>query len=196
VSNSKVLTDSLAKFIDGHVDNVHASSDPLYSDSAVQRLSRLTRSAETRSSLILQRAAGVYEIRRAAGKLGYRASKATLLKLAGALRFQVYSDLHIDVVRRQVSTPRGTGVAVVAGGTCEGAVEGFAILRETIPRDVVIVATAGNQKFCEQFWPEEIDAASGHAAVMAPPRGTARARGAIACIASLRRRLVTCVVCR
>lgn len=149
MSSSKLLSDSLTDFIDGHVDTVQSGNDPLYSDSAVQRLSRLTRSAETRSGLIIQRAiveslkrgpqytvltprsfpvtreskrqpdvydigvclsgvhlplteqigmteidlilirhrdrsAGVYEIRRANGRLGYRASKATLLKLAGA----------------------------------------------------------------------------------------------------------------
>ena len=147
--SSKLLSDSLAEFIDGHVETVQAGSDPLYSDSAVQQLSHLTRSAETRSGLIIQRAiveglrrgpqytvlaprsfpvtleskreldvheiafclsgvhlpvsvqigvteidlilirhrdrsAGIYEIRRANGRLGYRASKATLLKLAGA----------------------------------------------------------------------------------------------------------------
>lgn len=149
MSSSKLLSDSLAEFIDGHVDTVQSGSDPLYSDSAVQRLSRLTRSAETRSGLIIQRAiveslrrgpqytvlaprafpvtheskrqldvheigfclggvhlpltepisvteidlilirhrdrsAGVYEIRRANGRLGYKASKHTLLKLAGS----------------------------------------------------------------------------------------------------------------
>jgi hypothetical protein len=47
MSSLKILSDSQAEFIDGQVGTVQAGGDSFYSDSSVQRLSRLTRSADT-----------------------------------------------------------------------------------------------------------------------------------------------------
>jgi Icc-related predicted phosphoesterase len=81
------------------------------------------------------------------------------------VRLQVYSDLHVDVVRRQVPPlPRDTDVVVVAGDTCQGVAEGFALLREAIPPNVAVVAVAGNHEFYGSSWLDEIDAGRRHAA--------------------------------
>jgi hypothetical protein len=146
------IPESLRAFVESQVADAGAldnSGDPLYRDPNHQRISRLTRSAETRNGLVLQRAlleglrqnpslsvlnprtfpitreanreldvhdidyclsgvhlpisqiaqvaeieivtvnhqqrlATVYEIRRASGRMGYRASRLTLRKLASA----------------------------------------------------------------------------------------------------------------
>lgn len=88
----------------------------------------------------------------------------TQVRRDGPVRLHVFSDLHVDVVRRQVpSLPRDADVVVVAGDTCQGVVEGFALLREAFPPDVAVVAVAGNHEFYKSSWVEEIDAGRRHA---------------------------------
>jgi Icc-related predicted phosphoesterase len=78
------------------------------------------------------------------------------------MRFQVFSDLHADVLPpRPITMAPDIDAVVVAGDTCEGAEAGFAFLRGIVPMQVPIIAVLGNHEFYRRVHAEELAAARG-----------------------------------
>ncbi|GEP12456.1 metallophosphoesterase family protein [Methylobacterium gnaphalii] len=76
---------------------------------------------------------------------------------SSALRIQVVSDLHVDVVETgRFSLAPGADLVVVAGDTCAGAVEALTYLRHRIPAAVPLVAVLGNHEFYGRLLVDEI----------------------------------------
>ena len=83
------------------------------------------------------------------------------LEHPAAMRLQILSDIHIDVVGGYA--PRlaeGVDVVVMPGDVCEGAVKGMAFLRRHIPAPTPIVMTLGNHEFYGHYVVEERRAAA------------------------------------
>jgi calcineurin-like phosphoesterase family protein len=75
------------------------------------------------------------------------------------MKAQFFSDLHVGVGRtKPISVGTDVDVAVVAGDTCEGVVNGFETLRRFVPERIPIVTVAGNHEFYRRCYPNEIEA--------------------------------------
>ncbi|WP_316230830.1 metallophosphoesterase [Bradyrhizobium sp. SZCCHNR1051] len=67
------------------------------------------------------------------------------------MRLHIFSDLHADMADIKPIEPL-PGVDV-AGDVCEGAVNGFARLREIVAEDVPIVMVMGNHEYYDRTYP-------------------------------------------
>jgi Icc-related predicted phosphoesterase len=73
------------------------------------------------------------------------------------MRFQIFSDLHVDVrLPRPITMVPDIDAVVVAGDTCEGAERGFAWLRRFVPMQAPIVMVMGNHEFYRRCLPHEL----------------------------------------
>ncbi|MGJ4996552.1 metallophosphoesterase [Bradyrhizobium sp. HKCCYLS3077] len=81
------------------------------------------------------------------------------------MHLHIFSDLHADMADiKPIDALPGVDVVVVAGDVCEGAVNGFARLREIVAEDVPIVMVMGNHEFYHRTFPEELKQARAEAA--------------------------------
>lgn len=79
-------------------------------------------------------------------------------------RLQLFSDLHADV--SAFTAPvlgEGVDAVVVAGDTMQGALGGFELLRQLVPKPTPLVVVCGNHEFYRRCVPEVLAAARGHA---------------------------------
>jgi predicted phosphodiesterase len=76
------------------------------------------------------------------------------------MRFQLFSDLHVDVARhKSIVMAEGIDAVVVPGDVCEGAINAFRVLREIVPIEIPIALTLGNHEFYGRFHPQELEEA-------------------------------------
>ncbi|MGJ4953213.1 metallophosphoesterase [Bradyrhizobium sp. HKCCYLS20291] len=81
------------------------------------------------------------------------------------MHLHIFSDLHVDVADiKPIAALPGVDAVVVAGDVCEGAVNGFARLREIVPEPVPIVMVMGNHEFYQRTFTEELKLARAEAA--------------------------------
>ncbi|MGC2781702.1 MAG: metallophosphoesterase [Bradyrhizobium sp.] len=77
----------------------------------------------------------------------------------------MFSDLHADMADiKPIEALPGVDVVVVAGDVCEGAVHGFARLREIVPEPMPIVMAMGNHEYYHRTLPDELALARREAA--------------------------------
>jgi Icc-related predicted phosphoesterase len=73
------------------------------------------------------------------------------------MKFQLFSDLHTDVMpTKQIRIADGVDAVVVAGDTCEGALRAFEQLRRIVPTAIPILMVLGNHEFYRKFIPDEL----------------------------------------
>ncbi|CCD94176.1 putative Metallophosphoesterase (fragment) (fragment) [Bradyrhizobium sp. ORS 375] len=73
------------------------------------------------------------------------------------MHLHIFSDLHADMADiKPIPALPGVDVVVVAGDVGEGAVIGFARLREIVAEDVPIVMVMGNHEFYHRIYPDEL----------------------------------------
>ena len=73
------------------------------------------------------------------------------------MKVQVFSDLHIDVAAiRPITVAADIDAVAVAGDVCQGAEQGFAVLRRIVPMQVPIVFIMGNHEFYRRCLPDEL----------------------------------------
>ncbi len=73
------------------------------------------------------------------------------------MKLQIFSDLHLDVFAPKPITVAGDiDAVIVAGDTCEGAVEAFEALRNIVPLAIPIVMVMGNHEFYGRVLPDEL----------------------------------------
>jgi len=76
------------------------------------------------------------------------------------MRFQLFSDLHVDIARHKpIVMAEGIDAVVVPGDVCEGAINAFRVLREIVPIEIPIALTLGNHEFYGRFHPLELEEA-------------------------------------
>lgn len=81
------------------------------------------------------------------------------------MHLHIFSDLHADMADiKPIKALPGVDVVVVAGDACEGAVNGFARLREIVAEDVPIVMVMGNHEYYHRTYPDELKLARAEAA--------------------------------
>jgi Icc-related predicted phosphoesterase len=73
------------------------------------------------------------------------------------MKVQVFSDLHVDVLPiKKISVVEGVDLVIVAGDTCEGAVNAFDHLRRIVPMRIPILMVLGNHEYYHRFIPNEL----------------------------------------
>jgi Icc-related predicted phosphoesterase len=73
------------------------------------------------------------------------------------MRIQIFSDLHADVAPpRPINVAPNIDAVIVAGDTCEGAENGFALLRRLVPMQVPVIVLLGNHEYYGRCLPDEL----------------------------------------
>ena len=73
------------------------------------------------------------------------------------MKVQIFSDLHADVLPiKKITIAEGVETVIVAGDTCEGAIQAFEHLRRIVPMPVPIVMVLGNHEYYRRFIPDEL----------------------------------------
>ncbi|MEH2470362.1 Icc-related predicted phosphoesterase [Nitrobacteraceae bacterium AZCC 2161] len=73
------------------------------------------------------------------------------------MRLQIFSDLHLDAATtKPIAVADTVDAVVVAGDTCQGAVQAFQALRRTVPIHVPIVMVMGNHEYYHRTFHKEL----------------------------------------
>ena len=73
------------------------------------------------------------------------------------MKVQIFSDLHVDVAPiKPIKILDEVDAVIVAGDTCEGAVQAFEHLRRFVPLPIPVLMVLGNHEYYRRFIPEEL----------------------------------------
>jgi Icc-related predicted phosphoesterase len=73
------------------------------------------------------------------------------------MKLQVFSDLHLDVMPiKKITIADDIQAVIVAGDTCEGAVQAFEHLRRIVPMSIPILMVLGNHEYYRRFISDEL----------------------------------------